>query len=53
MLAIVLSVRQFTASDYPFGIIKLFLAICNFSTEFILYVTRKRIYDPSLLDCLY
>ena len=53
MLAIVLSVRQFTASDYPFGIIKLFLAICNFSTEFILYVTRKRILYVLLQVTLY
>jgi hypothetical protein len=53
MLAIVLSVRQFKASDYPFGIIKLFLAICNLSTEFILYVTRKRIVYVLLQITLY
>jgi hypothetical protein len=53
MLAIVLSVRQFTASDYPFGIIKLFLAICNFPPEFILYVTRKRILYVLLQVTLY
>jgi hypothetical protein len=43
MLAIVLSVRQFTASDYPFGIVKLLFTICNSPKECILYVTRKRI----------
>jgi hypothetical protein len=53
MLAIVLSVRQFKAPDYPFGIIKLFLAICNLSTEFILYVTRKRIVYVLLQVTLY
>jgi hypothetical protein len=43
MLAIVLSVLQFTASDYPFGIVKLLFTICNIPTECILYVPRERI----------
>ena len=53
MLAIVLSFRQSTASDYPFGIVKLFLAICIIPTEFILYVTRKRILYVLLQVTLY
>ena len=42
-LVIVLSVLRITASDYPFGIIKLFLLICFHFTFTVLYLYRTLI----------